>query len=301
MVWKRIFLLLLTIVGAGSGVRSQNVFPSYSDNATWHVLHCFWADCETHVKTFQGEMDLCGYQYSFRTFPSNDVVYFRSDSLRAYFRLTQNCADKEYLLYDFSMEIGDTVYVGLELWSSWQPDTAAFKLASIDTITQFGVSRRRFNMLHGFPEVGITELYRHMAWIEGVGSDQDPFYPLLCLWDGCESWYTTLCYDSAGTQLYQDAFYGACDTTIVGVGGVELGAQIELLPNPFTHSFRIDSDARIHHVKLYSLSGAMVGRFEGGHNVLSVELPDYLGDGLYVVQILTERGLFVRKVIKGSR
>jgi hypothetical protein len=106
------------------------------------------------------------------------------------------------------MDIGDTAYVGLELWSSWQPaDTAGFKLMSVDTITQFGVSRRRFNMLFEFPGFGPNEFYWPMAWIEGIGSDQDPFFPFLCLQHGCESSYSTLCYDSAGTQLYQDPYY----------------------------------------------------------------------------------------------
>lgn len=146
-----VIILLLTFGLSKSDAQPHNVLLSYTDSATWHVLYCYWSDCQTHVKTYLGEIDLCGHQYSFRAFPSGDVGYFRSDSLRAYFRRTQNCSDKEYLLYDFSMEIGDTVYMGFELWSSWQPsDTAAFKLMSIDTIMQFGVSRRRFNMLHGF-------------------------------------------------------------------------------------------------------------------------------------------------------
>jgi hypothetical protein len=155
-----ILFLLLTFGLAKSNAQSQNVFPSYGDSATWHVLHCQdLNNCQTRVKTFQGEMDLCGHQYSFRTFPSGETGYFRSDSLRTYFRRTQNCADKEYLLYDFSLDIGDTAYVGFELWSSWQPtDTAGFKLMSVDTITQFGVSRRRFNMLFEFPGFGLATL-----------------------------------------------------------------------------------------------------------------------------------------------
>jgi hypothetical protein len=101
------------------------------------------------------------------------VGYFRSDSLRTISDVRRIVQDKEYLLYDFSMEIGDTAYVGFELWSSWQPaDTAGFKLMSVDTITQFGVSRRRFNMLFEFPGFGPNEFYWPMAWIEGIGSDQ---------------------------------------------------------------------------------------------------------------------------------
>lgn len=244
---------------------------------------------------------MCGLSYSFTTLPSGFTGYFRSDSLRAYFRRTQNCEDKEYLLYDFSMDIGDTAYVGFELWGSGQQeDTAGFKLISIDTITQFGTPRRRFNMLHGFPSYGINEFYRPMAWLEGIGSDNDPFYPFLCLWDGCESSYTTLCYDSVGTQLYQEPYYGVCDTTMVGIKEMESNLDISISPNPFTHSFRISSETQIRDVEVYSILGEMIGRFEGKEDALAIELPQHLSAGMYVVHIRTNQGILSKKVFKTS-
>ena len=301
MTRSTILLLLLTFGLAKSNAQSQNVFPSYGDSATWHVLECFWSDCHTEIRKFQGEIDLCGHQYSFITFPVTGTAYFRSDSLRTYFRRTQNCADKEYLLYDFSMNIGDTAYVGFELsGSGQQEDTAGFKLISIDTITQFGTPRRRFNMIHGFPAYGINDYYRHMAWIEGIGSDNDPFYPFLCLWDGCESSYTTLCYDSAETQLYQDSYYSVCDTSWVGIEEIEPSLNISISPNPFTHSFQIKSDAQIRDVEVYSILGEIVGRFEGKKDVMVVELPQHLSVGMYVVHIRTDRGILSKKVFKTS-
>ena len=244
---------------------------------------------------------MCGYRYSFAAFPVTGTGYFRSDSLRAYFRRTLNCEDKEYLLYDFSMDIGDTAYVGFELWGSGQQeDTAGFKLISIDTITQFGTPRRRFNMIHGFPSYGINDYYRHMAWIEGMGSDNDPFYPFLCLWDGCESWYTTLCFDSAGIQLYQHPDFGTCSATSVGIDEVEPTLDITISPNPFTHSFQINSDARIRNVEVYSILGEMIGRFEGKEDALAIELPHHLSAGMYVVHIRTNQGILSKKVFKTS-
>ncbi len=299
MIQRMLLVLLLALSSGGRAeAQVQRVFPSYADNALWHVLRCFWMDCETDEKSFQGAIDLCGQQYSFRTFPSGEVAYFRSDSLRAYFRRTQNCADKEYLLYDFSLEVGDTVYVGFELWSSSQPDTAAFKLASIDTITQFGVSRRRFNMLHGY---GSNAFFSPMGWIEGIGSDQDPFYPFLCLHHGCESSYTTLCYDSAGVQLYQeDVYFNTCDTTMVSIDELEGGVDVTVAPNPFTHNVRITSTASILDAEVYSLLGELVGSASAMGTVLNLELPKELGVGMYVVRIRTDRGQFTEKVFKVS-
>ncbi len=290
-----ILILLLTFGLAKSNAQSQNVFPSYGDSATWHVLDCYWTDCHTEIRTFQGEINLCGLSYSFTTLPSGFTGYFRSDSLRAYFRRTQNCADKEYLLYDFSMEIGDTAYVGFNLWELSTDDSSGFTLLNVDTITQFGVSRRRFNMRSG-PDWN----YRPMAWIEGIGSDIDPFYSFLCLHDYCESSYTTLCYDSAGTQLYQHPDFGTCSATSVGINEVQSNLDITISPNPFTHSFQINSDARIRDVEVYSILGEMIGKFEGKEDALAIELPQHLSAGMYVVHIRTNQGILSKKVFKTS-
>jgi hypothetical protein len=233
---------------------------------------------------------LCGHRIRSQHFLLQGCTgYFRSDSLRAYFRRTLNCEDKEYLLYDFSMDIGDTAYVGFELWGSWQPeDTAGFKLISIDTITQFGVSRRRFNMLSWFSflwhqRITTGQWHGLREWVRIT----TPSIPFLCLWDGCESWYTTLCFDSAGTQLYQHPDFGTCSATSVGIDEVQSNLNITISPNPFTHSFRIDSDARIRDVEVYSILGEMIGRFEGKEDAMVVELPQHLSAGMYVVRIRT--------------
>jgi hypothetical protein len=296
MTRSAILIFLLTFGLAKSNAQSQNVFPSYGDSATWHVLDCYaWNDCQTYVKTFEGEIDLCGHSYSVATFLTGDTGYFRSDSLRTYVRRTQNCADKEYLLYDFSMEIGDTVYVGFKLWDLSSDDSLGLKLQNIDTITQFGVSRRRFNMRSG-PNVWNLS----MAWIEGIGSDINPFYPFLCLEQYCESDHFTLCFDSAGTQLYQHPDYDTCSYTYTGIDEIEPTLDITISPNPFTHSFQINSDARIRDVEVYSILGEMIGRFEGKEDAMVVELPQHLSAGMYVVHIRTNQGILSKKVFKTS-
>jgi hypothetical protein len=140
-----------------------------------------------------------------------------------------------------------------------------------------------------------------MAWIEGIGSDINPFYPFLCLEHGCESSYSTLCYDSAGTQLYQDpTTTPVCDTSYTGIEEMERSLDITISPNPFTHSFRINSDARILDVEVYSILGEMIERSEGKEDAMVVELPQHLSAGMYVVRIRTDRGILSKKVFKTS-
>lgn len=294
-----ILILLLTFGLARSNAQTQNVFPSYADSATWHVLDCYWMDCITHVDKFDGIVEMCGHEYSRVTFSATRVVYFRSDTLRTFFRRSTDCNGKEYLIYDYSMEPGDTVWVGSNFgWSS--QDTTRTRLMYIDTIEQFGIQRRRFNMHHGLSELFVGEFEMQMAWIEGIGSDIDPFYPFLCLQNGCETQFTTLCYDSAGTQLYQSPYHDTCSITIIGIEEIERGLDITVSPNPFTHSFRIESDARILDAQVYSILGALVGSFEGGEMTMEVVLPQHLSNGLYILRTRTERGFSTFKVLKAS-
>lgn len=294
----RSFLLVLLLSWGWKTVNAQtpNVFPSYGDSAKWHVLGCYWMDCITHVDSFDSAIEICGYEYSRVTFGPGNVVYFRSDSLRTHFRRSTSCLDKEYLIYDFSMEPGESVWVGFEIggWSS--VDTIEAVLLNIDTIEQFGFERRRFNMRLG---VSIWEYVMNMSWIEGIGSETDPFYPFLCLNGGCETNYKVLCYESAGTQLYQHPYYDTCSVTIIGIEEIQTVPALTLSPNPFSHILRVTAEnARIIDAEVYSVLGKLVASIRAEDDVLQIELPQHLSNGMYVLRIRTDRGLFSEKVFK---
>jgi hypothetical protein len=86
----------------------------------------------------------------------------------------------------------------------------------------------------------------------------------------------------------------------VGIEEMERSLDITISPNPFTHSFRIDSDARILDVEVYTILGEMIERSEGREDAMVVELPQHLSAGMYVVRIRTDRGILSKKVFKTS-
>ncbi len=206
-------LMLLASVCA-----AQQPFLTYGDAPAWSVLHCtmgIGVACNTDHYQYEDTVSMCGSTYAMLPFDGYDTMYVRNEGQRTRFRRTTDCASKEYLMYDFGMSVGDSVYAGLNVPYGGQLDTARFKLLGIDTVMLFDIARRRFHLL--FDRCNEFGSISYMDWIEGIGSTTHPFYPLACICDYCESGFRTLCCDSAGVMLYRDSLYNTCDTVLLGV------------------------------------------------------------------------------------
>jgi hypothetical protein len=208
-------ILLLPFTG-----RCQQPFPTYGDGGTWSVLHCvtgIGTTCHTETYGYIGSDTFCGHIWSTYVWPSfgdPNIAYLRNDGQRTLLRRTSDCLHKEYVIYDFSMDVGDSVYSPMTM-DIMDPDTTLFILQAIDTVEILGVERRRFSLL--FDPCNENFVTTPMEWIEGIGSTMHPFYPVDCLCDFCEQSLTLLCYDSSEVQLYVDPVFQTCDTLITAI------------------------------------------------------------------------------------
>lgn len=213
--------VLVMASGLSSVSVAQQPFPTYADNGTWNVLGCIYGIgvwCGTQSIAYAGSDSVCGEVWSTYSWPSwgmdPGIAYVRNEGQRTLMRRTTNCTDKQYVLYDFGMEAGDSVYAPMNM-DLMEQDTTLFILQDIDTVEIRGVERRRFSLL--FDRCNETLVNTPMQWIEGIGSTMHPFYPVDCLCDFCEQSLTLLCYDSSGVQLYVDPVYQTCDTLITAI------------------------------------------------------------------------------------
>jgi hypothetical protein len=213
-----LFGILFLLLSSFTANAQQQPFPTWAQDPTWSVLECVYGigcSCNTEVFQFTDSIDMCGHSYSILSSPG-DSTYFRNEGQRTLFRRSTDCLEKEYLIYDYSIAVGDTLFTGLNMdWS--QADTAMFVLQAIDTIQLSGTARRRLLMKYDRCNEGNLQAYSTMHWVEGIGSTRHPFYPLACICDFCESGQVLLCHDSASVQLYQDTVLNTCDTTFVGL------------------------------------------------------------------------------------
>ncbi len=277
---------------------AQNAFPSFADSASWNVMECFWSNCVTNNYHFDYDTVFCGQTYSKITFASNGNAYFRADTSKVYFRKSTNCSDKEYLIYDFSINVGDTVFVGYDLFWNSGKDTAEFILASIDTVNYFGINRVRFNLLYDPINMG-GPFFRPLKWIKSIGSDTHPFYPFNCLWDGCESSYSLLCYDSSSIQLFQNTLVISCDTTIIGINEIKAENELNIFPSPFHDQIRFELyNSYAFSVVFFSLLGEPISNFKiPKMNDFSIA-GDNIDPGIYLLKIQTDKGIIFRKIAK---
>lgn len=172
-----------------------------------------------------GHLDLCGNTYNIvEGLFGEGELYYRNEDQRTLLRRSTNCAEKEYLLYDFSLDLGDTIYVGWEMEGSGEDTTMAI-VETIDTVEFLGITRRRFSLLiDRCPMAGDEPVFTTMEWIEGVGSTTHPFYAVICLCDFCETGTVLQCADSSGTLTYRSLPDVVCDFT-VGLEERDLSAE----------------------------------------------------------------------------
>ncbi len=305
---KKIILTLLfaVIVQFSFG---QNSFPTLINNPQWNVLECNYGMayvCYTYNYQYEYDTTYCGYNYSKiitnNPNPYEYNAYIRVDSQKVYLRKNNICSDKEYLLYDFSLNVGDTAICGIQLnYFTIDGDTSKFWVNEIDTVNYFGKDRKRLKMSYYL----FSYIYS-MNWIEGIGSDISPFYSLACLWDGCESSYSLLCYDSSGIQLFQNPFFLTCDTTITGIKDFNIKDQIKesIYPNPFQETINVEfeiKDKGLVILEIYSIIGKKLETEvynNQGTGKLKYVIGNELEKGIYILKLCFDNKKIYKKIIK---
>ena len=281
---------------------AQQPFPTPADQPVWNVLDCNTIDglwCTTVPCMYIDSVLACGHAYGRTMVAYEDTLYVRNDGPRTVFRVGANCLGREYLMYDYSLSVGDTVYPSGPFMANLGADSALFTLASIDTVVQQGVPRRRFGMNYDLSNGTGTWGMGQMDWIEGVGSTTHPFYAGTCLVDFlCAKWYKLLCYDSASVNLYVDAVLNTCDTVIMPTRikeGSRGKGEMAVSWDPLTHELIVHLSPFLTSGQLRFMLVGMDGR------VTPLQAPILSGDGKYRVPTRhLAAGIYVVQMVGGG-
>ena len=287
----RNILLLLVFVFANQ-IRAQETTytPIPEENAHWVYHYFYWCDifggveggdysivtagdtvinAQTYtklVKTFhtEDEMPPCagmldGYFGAFR----NDIV-----QRRVYFVNSGETA--EYLLYDFTLEIGDT----LPLESFSGPEV----VVDIDTIELGGTARRRFLISE------CEEIYL----IEGVGST----FELIDQGGGCETVVESStylqCFQHNTNSIYPDSTINC--NALVSVGAIDRDERFTIFPNPSHGRLYVQAaNEEINLVNatlnLYNLQGRLVLSVPFNPTTPAIDLSN-VDAGMYLIEVV---------------
>ena len=231
---KKILLLLIGIFLSSFG-HTQVYHPFPESNAMWRCVWgasgCYdnndYADYQYlitgdttigihqyHKLERSGYFDcqpplypVTGYMGAFRNdIASRKVYYYPADSV------------SELLLYDFTLQVGDTIKGYLAETGYSGPNTAIISM--IDSVELAGSYRKRWHF-------DASSVYWEGFYIEGIGGDKGPLEALVAQLDLNGELH---CFEQNDEVLYTTDFLPACDLA-TGVAAEQL-PNLSIHPNP---------------------------------------------------------------------
>jgi len=266
----------------------------------------FWVTYDTNMITYKSQHYLDGdtliegktYKKMIERTPNNlqqPTSYLgaiREDAGKVFARYTDYGYKGigEFLLYDFTVKVGDTIR-STAPYGELSQKPVVWKIDTIELLT--GEKRKRFIFRNGGSD-----------WIEGIGcvfgffSQTEPAATSVSV-------SHLVCYKQGGTAYYTDNSYcpdGACCDVVTGLENPKLMDQtISLSPNPTNRFVRLDFSKSINRCKSIRLMDELGNTLQ---KTTKIENADFELDlmrysqGLYFVVFEFEKSYELHKIVK---
>ncbi len=237
-----------------------------------------------------------------KKFPSypgeQDVAYLREDTLnQKVFSIPKpNFSNEEKLLYDFSVNMGDTVKI---FTTNYALGEEQYVVISIDTIYLLNNQPRKvWNFRSVCP---MNHPSANLQWIEGMGSSRGPIF------SGCIDFnlhsisvYTELlCYYEGNTHLYLNNRFDSCYYEYTS-NIEEMNFQsVKIFPNPVSDFLYIETQLpeKPTHITITDITGRLVYQ-----NVFSNRIDvSNLQEGIYLIIITSKEGAYYQNKFNKQR
>ena len=264
------FLLSIGFIHAQSVVDFEKTWYIY-DSKSFTPEYC------TRILSFQGDtlIGLSHYLELFRSdtnFPDEQWestgLFLREDSLKRVYIWEDG---REALLYDFSLNEGDTIDLSISFYE------CPLRVVEVDTVHYLdGVARKRLKLVRSDDPDPESPWAGFKYWVEGVGS-------LTSLTDYIESCFTDyrfnlLCLYENGNKIYPVDLNSSCFLT-TSVDNI-VAYTLRMYPNPASSLINIESSLGFDQLSIYDLNGnRLIVSTEHSVDVSS------LASGLYIVKI----------------
>jgi len=292
---KTLLVCLLIIISSRQYGWTQTYFPFPTTNATWGVVNHWWTmDPFNPVIVTQnyyvlaGDSEITNLSYvRLKTYLQgawpDTIGFLREDSSKQIFFRQANTGF-EYLNYDFSVVIGDTVLVPFGEFSNQM----SLVVTSIDSVLVASYFRKKIVL----EEYGQGYALGPHEWIEGIGSiSHGLLYPELSWVDESANLY---CFS------YDSGYYlNPCPINLFIYNQYEDDVEVNLFPNPASQFIKlpcVSTDA----VLIMNMLGQEVYSLEQVSNVCELKINvSELPEGIYQVFMQGKKNYFGR-FIKGN-
>jgi len=245
---KHAALLFGLIFIINHSLKSQDYIPFPTKNVNWNVFYagtCEDAPPDTSLLryTIHGDTTINEIQYSKLCLETGDTINpkvqtiggLRESEKKIYYigkTIYAGGFEDEYLLYDFTKQIGDTIYHesnGHFFYSV---------VSDIDSISIDGNYRKRFKIQsHSF---GQSPDYI----IEGIGSVVNGLLGHISDIPTCGTHYWEhICFRENGIVKYLNSSFSECfpDNLLTGIAQIGYKTAFNIYPNPFSNEIQIEN------------------------------------------------------------
>jgi len=189
------------------------------------------------------------------------------------------CNNNEGLIYDFSLNTGDSVTILNTLYTSNSPIT--IHVISVDSIKIIDNSYRKI----------INSDF--CTWIEGIGDKMGLCHPGDLSAGNCIS---LVCYYENDSLKYLSPDYDSCFYSFVNINENENEKQV-LLKDMGNNSYIIQTKSSIEEVKIYNVLGEKMRKYNPFSNQCKINMSSF-SSGIYFITGKTSNKLFNIKIVK---
>ncbi len=284
-----VFLLCISKVSYGQFISESKVWKTaYSEYENYDVARTI-----TKSYFFEGDTIIAGTAYSKLNYYTDSIrtsdseIFFetgiRAEGSKIYNSPSPLNNLNGTLLYDFEMQVGDTLFSGQN-----DVDIPIYTVVNvIDSMLVQGEFKKLYLINSGEVYLGDTTEYHYRSVLEDYGDlDNAPFFPHCLQIINDECLHEILCISNTGEVIYENPKFDYCFIDF-NVSVLEHDNQIKIFPNPVQSKLNLESS---HHfdsntiVTINDLFGRQLihTKFHGNHNSISVE---GLSKGIYFLGI----------------
>ena len=252
---KKIIILLIFIAFTIS-LKSQEYTPLLENNKTWNVLSVEYIPGDPYYDTTYSTINyklmgdtLINSQLYFKLY-KNEEEYPVNWNLNAFIRedvqkriwLLNDADEEEYLMYDFGVEQGDIVNVGIN-------EPVPLTVDSITEVEINGDLRQKYWLSY--------DNYYQETWTTGIGSNKGIISSGSAFITG--GWYWLLCVSDINGIIYSNPHYESC-YLITSINKISL-KTLATYPNPAkTHiTFELPAITQESILQIKDVYGKVVG------------------------------------------
>jgi len=278
-------------------------FPFPTDSAQWSVSHNLPTYTQTIQHKMKGDSVLNGVNYH-KIYSSTDLLYGSSNqtlncflredaSKKIYIKFPSGSSvdTSEFLLYDFSLSVGDTALIHLINYST---DSLYKMVVLYSDSSLLGGSYRKMIMLRAIPGPVIWGPgCDDMWWIQGMGASQfgllyNELPECSCFCDNSD--YQLSCFWDNGTYLWGGT---NCDYATSIENSIVNNFSVRLYPNPLSNSTTLEiSNIVKAKLEIYNLLGEIVMVKDIiDEKIILLNKFDF-SSGIFIYKITSESGIF---------